>query len=279
MDTHKHILLALLTSSLVNCGPMYALRSSNNVMGKNSPQGATSQVAPSPVQMKSMRRLYSKSGLQTFQVPAGVKELKVTAVGAGGGAGSPGAHSTDAGNAIYSWGSGAGGGGSGGVCRGTLQVQPGQSLELTIGAGGLGGHGIPSTFITYNDNGHDGFPTMVAGMLAGSGFAGHGGSGSYRYPPHYGPGIGGEGGARGECIDAGNLSSDVGQAGLKGQDYSQVAGQQAFIHADGGVGGAGLIIDGVECGAGADAFLKNQNGSDSPSGADGCILIEWMEAG
>lgn len=68
------------------------------------------------------------SGVNTFVVPDGVRQIFFMGCGGGGGGGGSGAV-----------GNGAGGGGGAPICSGFIRVNPGDSLVVTVGAGGAGG--------------------------------------------------------------------------------------------------------------------------------------------
>ena len=84
----------------------------------------------------------SAAGNSTFVVPAGVTQLTVTLVGAGGGGG--GGVGRPDGNSNSQWAGGGGGGGGGEVLTRVVSVTPGQTFNLVIGSGGLGGAGATS---------------------------------------------------------------------------------------------------------------------------------------
>jgi hypothetical protein len=77
----------------------------------------------------SRGQVFTSSG--TFTIPAGVSAVKVTVVGGGGGGGS-----------MYDTGNAGSGGGAGGACIKYLTgLTSGNTLSVTIGAGGAGGIG------------------------------------------------------------------------------------------------------------------------------------------
>ena len=69
---------------------------------------------------------YTTPGTSTFTVPAGIKLIRVSVLGSGGGG---------------SWGTNycTGGGGSGGFTQGLLAVNPGDNFSVDVGPGGIGG--------------------------------------------------------------------------------------------------------------------------------------------
>jgi hypothetical protein len=79
------------------------------------------------------RRDFSLVGTYSYVVPAGIFAISATVVGAGGGGGGQDAGGGD------TW--GGGGGGSGGYYSNqTVAVTPGETLTITVGAGGYAGY-------------------------------------------------------------------------------------------------------------------------------------------
>lgn len=109
---------------------------------------------------------FTSSG--TFNVPSTVSKIKYTLVGGGGAGG--GAYSSVS----------AGGGGSGRWVVGYLDVTPGASMSVTIGAGGTG--------IFQATGGNGGNTSLGSVVVAGGGYGGEGSTTSGGYP-------GGAGGA------------------------------------------------------------------------------------
>jgi hypothetical protein len=91
------------------------------------------------------------TGAGTFVVPCGVTSITVSAWGGGG-----------AGGAADNNPNGGSGGGGGGFCSYTVAVIPGQSIPLTVGAGGAGGNG----------NGGTGGNTTILALTANGGTGG-----------------------------------------------------------------------------------------------------------
>ena len=131
-------------------------------------------------------RTFTSSG--TFTVPYGVTSVTVFCVGGGGGGGHGSATHIYSGvsNIQTHDGSGGGGGGGGRCNRGTLSVTAGQTIIVTVGAGGgSGGTGGTTTFSSISASG--GSPG-AAGQ-SGNKNINYGGSG----------GSGGSGGGVGGC--------------------------------------------------------------------------------
>lgn len=115
---------------------------------------------------------YTTAGTNTWVVPAGVTRVYVEVQGGGGGGG----------GAASSGGSGGGGSG-GGYAEGWVDVTPGQSITVIVGAGGTAGTGSPS--VNGGAGGSSSFgstsPVSATGGGGGTtqaGTAGTGGSGS-----------------------------------------------------------------------------------------------------
>lgn len=129
---------------------------------------------------------YSTAGTYSYTVPAGITSIIATVVGAGGGGGS----SVFAGD-----GHGAANGGSGGYYQNqTISVTPGETLTITIGAGGAGGtsggdggtggttsiyRGASSLYIATGGSGGDGVVGDNNPTMKGYGGSPSGVNGSY----------------------------------------------------------------------------------------------------
>lgn len=121
--------------------------------------------------------VFDAPGTQNWIVPPGVSRVRARCWGGGGSGGS----STAIQNA-------GGGGGAGGYSEGVFEVTPGQSIAVTVGAGGSGTAGGTSSFGSFcsasgGNAGTNGSPGGVgSGGAGGSGFGGainiSGGNGS-----------------------------------------------------------------------------------------------------
>lgn len=103
--------------------------------------------------MSLVRKKYTASS--SLVVPAGVKRILARG-GGGGGGGAGGPAGTSAGS---SPGTGGAGGGASPLCFAELVVSPGETLTLTLGAGGTSGAAA------YD--GGDGSPTIITGSVSG----------------------------------------------------------------------------------------------------------------
>ena len=130
--------------------------------------------------------IYTKSG--SWTVPANVTSVNVFLFGGGGGAGYT-SHTGDSDNSGTGYG---GGGGSGRMAKSTLTVTPGQSIAITIGAGGARG--------SAGGTGGTGGTTSFGTLLSAQGGSGGGSGASTSSSAHGGDGgDGGSGGAGGSA--------------------------------------------------------------------------------
>jgi hypothetical protein len=139
-------------------------------------------------------QLFTSSG--TFNVPAGVTQIYVQLVGAGGG------------SAYCS--SNCGGGGGGGFVSGMLPVTSGEALTITVGSGGYSQSSGSGT----GGGGGGGSAIYRSGTMLCA--AGGGGGGSYNDKGDYGGGGGSSG--FGTSINGGNSSYSSGGGGTGGNN-------------------------------------------------------------
>ena len=206
--------------------------------------------------------IFTESG--SWTVPANVTSVNVFLFGGGGGAGYT-SYTVDGDNSGTGYG---GGGGSGHMAKSTLAVTPGQSIAITIGAGGArgssggtGGTGGTTSFGTLlsaqgGSGGGSGTSTSSSakgGDGGNGGAGGGGGSAKYRAPnPSYPPGpshyayvqpygkggngaqFGGGAGGYGSTSGGGN----GGQYGGGGGTYGGTAGTGGQYGGKGGTKGA-----------------------------------------
>jgi hypothetical protein len=191
-------------------------------------------------------QVFTSSGV--FTVPNGVSAARVTVIGGGG---SAGYHSTMPGA----------GGGAGGHATGTVSLTPGQSIAVTVGAGGA----APASPANGAMGGTSSFGTLMsatggAGGVGGTAaqFALAGGAG--------GLGVGGKinaGGSMGsDCIVAGSRGGDGGGPGNgRGASGPQPGFSGTAYGAGGGGGGASTGASPV--------------GYPGGAGAAGAVIIEY----
>jgi len=194
------------------------------------------------------KTVYSAAGNDTFTVPPGVTAVTLKSWGAGGGGG--GGSAT---GGVPNTRNGGGPGGGGAFVQGTLSVEPGQILDITVGGGGTAG-----TLVTTSGQGgggggrssvyRSGTPLVIAA-------AGGGGGGGTNDEAAQGE-TGGAGGAiQGE--DGGDTNGSVGGGG-----GTQSAGGTAGTGTNTGTAGGSLTG-----GAGADG--RNNQGADGSGPAGG----------
>ena len=219
----------------------------------------------------------------TFTIPDGVTAVNIKAWGGGGG----GSYryetdDTDPENMIY--GPGAGGGG-GGFCGGTINVTPGEILDITVGTGGYGGNDLDTEGSTGGDSevrdysgtwwitafGGSGGYIVSEGAEGGSGGNGNyypitlnittynGGNGSAGVLSENGVGYGGGGGGgAGDSQNGSDAGNETGGAG--GTNF--------------GGNGGDYGSDGIAYGGGGGGN-NNEDYSSSGNGANGAVIIEW----
>lgn len=226
---------------------------------------------------------YTEAGSYTYQVPAGVRVIYVTACGGGGG-GAAGSNRNR--NGYYG---GGGGGGGAAVERHPIYVGNLETIDITIGKGGTGSQ----TFInlpSYTDegDGEDGESTSIGSYLTLAG--GKGGKAKYDSQTNDRPeggaagGTGGGAGGYGGGPSSGIFSS-AGEDGILGSGGA--TGNQKYYGGGGGgsVGNGGnaghytsnndsrFASDGQRGGGGAGAFGDGK-GYYAGSGGDGYVKIE-----
>ena len=151
----------------------------------------------------------------TLTVPSGMFRMTVTLFGGGGGGG---------GGATRNGGAG-GGGGAGLLVTTSVNVTPGQTFTLTVGAGGAGGAAMdPPSGLAYPSAGSE---TRVSGVIASAG----GAAGSILY-------TGRPSGTEGQTFDTYHGQNGFGALGGAGSTQLSVAGAPGGA-ASGGGGGVG----------------------------------------
>ena len=189
--------------------------------------------------------IYTETG--SWTVPANVTSATVFVMGGGGGAG---------GNLTYdsSYTSFGGGGGAGRLKKQQLTITPGQSITVTIGAGGAAGvdrTGSGSSGGIGSNGGTTSFGTLLSatggnggdgGSTPASGGGGNGGAGSAGGGGGACSGSGGSGGDGDYCGGGGAASSSSGAKGGNGGIYGGGGGAMSGTRASGGqYGGAGGV--------------------------------------
>lgn len=177
---------------------------------------------------------------QSWTVPTAVRQIQYFIVGGGGGAyiGSSNKSSR------YS-----NGGGGGRTTTGYANVTPGQTLYITVGAGGSGGDG-GSSYINGIASASGG---SVGTTADGSGSGGSGG-GAGTYGSRYSAGSGGS--------DGGNGGSASGRTPGSGQGSSTRCPWDSVLYAGGGGGGSAYSSGGGSGGSGGGGY----GGTYGPTG-------------
>ena len=192
----------------------------------------------------STRQSFTTVGTTSWTAPAGVTSVQYLVV-AGGGAGGGGV------GAYF------GGGGAGGLLTGYATVVPGQTYNITVGAGGTGGSGTGTnggdssfgsfatatgggfggTFYTTVGNGGSGGGGFFNGGSAGTGIAGQGYIGGTSSTLDSGGGGGGAGGAGGYFVGGAGVASSI-TGGSVTYAAGGYAGFVVYANANGGNGTA-----------------------------------------
>ncbi len=215
---------------------------------------AWAQVATTcPSGMPGTRVFNGNGAVQSFTVPANVRQIRVIAVGADGGERSPKA---TCGGTNFS-------GGAGARIEGTYAVTPGQVLTLIPGNPGAsgdcesGGGGATGVYIA-------GTLAIIAGAGGGDDNTGNGGGGQ--------AGLNGSNGgspAGGHC-QAGGSGGTGGAGGVAGEIPPAVPGQTC-PSGDGGAGGGGVNAAGQTQGSGGGHTGPTGGGRCNIAGAAGGI--------
>jgi Secretion system C-terminal sorting domain len=226
---------------------------------------------------QSQSQTFTSSGI--FVVPAGVTQITVEMVGAGGDGGF----------------NGGGGGGGGGYAKGSYSVTPGNSISIDVGIGG-GGPNAGSTNIAVlsitafgGDNGTSvGNPNIGGGGVGGGATGGtmanfSGATGGGGYYTYFGGGGGGAAGPSGFGNNGGNTIVWSGQCITPGGALGTSGG------APGGDGGKGAGFTDMNCNVsdpagngltyGGGGGGGNGNGGNPGTGAGGICIITWLSTG
>lgn len=197
-------------------------------------------------------QVFNTPGTATFTVPNGVTRVKATVVGGGGG-GSNSAATVVAPGANTSSG---GGGGAGGMAVGLYTVTPGQTVTVTVGAGGTAqATGSTSSF--------------------GAFCSATGGGGTQFQTVNTSAGAGGGVGSGGQINRAGGFGSD-GQGGSytgmgNGAPGPWGGGGRAYA---GGANPAPAAGQAPGAGAGG-SYAATVGANIGGTGANGTVIIEW----
>lgn len=203
--------------------------------------------------------IFTESG--SWTVPANVTSVDVFLFGGGGGAG----YTKNVSSGDDSSNGQGGGGGSGRMAKSTLTVTPGQSIAITIGAGGAVG--------SSGGRGGNGGTTSFGSLLSAQGGSG-GGSGTASLSSAQG-GNGGDGGAGGAGGSAGYWESSAyyreksgnGGNGIQfgggGGGYLSKGGNGGTYGGGGGTRRGTIGTGGQYGGNGGQTGTKGANGTDT----------------
>lgn len=199
-------------------------------------------------------------GNTSWTVPAGVTSIVVEAWGGGGGGGR-------AKNKDF----GTGGGGGGAYARSVLNVTPGQSYDITVGAGGTGA-GTASTFGTNLVVAAGGIGVGENVITGGAGGAASASTGQTKYSGGKGADGAGSNGSSGGGGGGAGTNSDGGNA----SGTSPGAGGTLL----GGTGGAGSATAGAsnpgsKYGGGGGGARNGAGNQEGGAGAGGCVRITY----
>ncbi|HEY3876177.1 MAG TPA: hypothetical protein VGM92_11930 [Candidatus Kapabacteria bacterium] len=208
-------------------------------------------------------QIYTSS--TTLVVPSGVSAIYVSGYGGSGG-GAGGGAKTAAGSF------GAGGGGSGGAGESIpttgISVNGGETLTITIGAGGSAGTGGTSSGTAALD-GDNGTSTTITGSVSGTIFTANGGSGgTHAANVSSTNGVGGAGGSGGSASST--PPGIVGNTGNTGD-----TGSSALTTAATGGAGPGNANTGGSGGTGFGSPSVTGNGGAGTAGAKGYLELAY----
>jgi hypothetical protein len=212
-----------------------AVNSANPYGGSNTaaiPAGSTKLLIPEQDHVQT----FSTVGNSTWTVPSGITSVEYLVVG-GGGAGGFG----------YDTGPG-GGGGAGGFLTGKIITNPGETINVSVGAGGLGNN---------NSFGQNGGNSRFGDLIA------HGGGGGGRSRSSGQDGASG-GGAGGRSFPNGTLSGVVAGLAIYGPQGNNGGvtpqGSTAAASGGGGAGGAGIASTSSTGGSGGLGLTSTLSG-------------------
>ena len=243
-----------------------------NVNG-NSSSSTPSSIIPTSNSLPTITQF--TSGTTTWTAPSTATSVRYLVVGGGGGGG--GAYDN----------SGGGGGGGGLVLTGTMNVTPGQTYNVTVGAGGDGA--IRPTYVSgqgpsvNSSDGSSGNSSSFDNITAGGGGFGYksrttGGGGlqaNGNTPPTGGNGGSGGGDGRGGGGNGSAGSTSQGGNGIT----SSITG--TLIYGKGGNGGVHLsnssgTVGGVNTGNGGQGGGSlSSNNIGGANGGSGIVVIEF----
>lgn len=233
-----------LTVTGLSCGTSYTFKvKATNASGV----GPCSAASNSITAKNATCATYTTAGTYSWVVPTGVTSVAAVAIGAGGGA--------RGGTSCRS------GGGGGLAYVNGISVTPGETLTVTVGAGGVGSNGTGSTTDGGNSTLKRGCTTLVGagggkgtpgGYVGGApivGTGGTGGTGAFKYGGGGAGGYSGNGGA-GSDFNANGAAGAGGGGGGGGSLWVVSAPCSTTLYSGSGGGGGTGIYGAGSSGAG-----------------------------
>jgi hypothetical protein len=187
----------------------------------------------------------------TFTIPTGVTLVKVTVVGGGGAGG---------GGTITANNAGQGGGSAAATVKWLSGLTPGNTLAVTIGAGGTG--------VSAANGNPGGVSSVASGTQIITTLSANGGTGGQTF--NLGPGSGGAAGVNGDLNLGGNTGGFF-NANNGGAGAGSIFAGGAIITPAGTNGAAGMSP-----GAGGSGGGSGSGNSTGGAGANGVVIFEWV---
>lgn len=190
---------------------------------------------------------FTTPGATPWIVPGGVTRVKVKVIGGGGGGGKrSGSASASA----------AGGGGGGGISEGFVDVTPGASITVTVGAAGVGATAVNTAGTNGGASSFGAFMSATGGLGGGTTGGGAGGTGTGgSFNSSTGPGQSGINFSNSAAADNGS-SGAGGGAGGAGITFSSGSSSLAGNPATGPGGGGGGAVFAGNGGPGFAGFVE-----------------------
>jgi hypothetical protein len=249
--TANNVLLGNGTSALQAVAP----GTNGNVLTSNGTTWVSQ--ATSNVYAGGQGQVFTSNG--TFTIPTGITAVKIIVIGGGGRGGADGTYTPSGCGLPSQYNSGGGGGAGGCAIRYLTGLTPGNTLAVTIGAGGTSTSGGNSTVASGTQT--------VTTTTGGGGGVGGSGSPVATYA--------GEGGAGGTATN-GTINIPGGN-GNPGQVTSSIFyGSSTYNY--GGNGGNSLLGSGGRTGSAGSVYGGGGGGANAGTrgnGAAGIVIFEW----
>ena len=212
---------------------------------------------------------FTTPGTYNWIVPSNVRSLSVLCIGGGAGGGS------EFGGRAYN------GGGGGGIKTGTLTVNPGDTIVVRVGSGGLGGQGTIRTTELGRPGGNSSCGNIVAygggggerpGSISGIGGSDYGGNAqgrtSFTFRGQYGGGAGLLNGSNAGYASDSDTCENCGGPGGNGASLTGAIGSFGVARTAGKYTGG----DGGNYGGGGGSGVREARGG---KGGDGAVRITY----